>query len=1405
MKRLAFIFCFIVAYTLAIAQSNTNYVSVIQAYPLVTGQTVLTDQSAVISNSLFPSNVILDNLPKYEILYILPQTVYYTENGVGFYITADSLHSNNIQYSFTLDHKPIGTISLDSISGRFNYYPNIKDYKNFTARFVARSGNDSLVQDVLFSMMQSIVPEQVTFQSQGVMPSNQNYTILAKTSATKTINYQSREAYNYSISGKDIIFDNQLQNKVWGLSGRSDIYELNIYAEKVIIRSELYFPQTNVTIYAKELVFEDVNGVVSSINTSAEKHLTYSNAEGLDGGNAGNISLYIKELKCNYAKRFIANGENGQSVNRNGTPSNGGNGGTITSTLDITDFCSASRGGCGVKFNADNGNAQPGEIIGTGQAGIAGSVQQSGNTQLWLHPYFVSAVLRHVNDSYVNLYNSYSKLTCNEYFSYIEKLQEMPEWNDFDDETQVLLENQQIEIGALLNNLNNDLDYYGNSPGWVPLLSFEVLLQNFNNEIDRAIPTLYLSYWLNHVDQTLERMAVACTTAAGQAEFEIQQQQEFLNTLIFEIPILEDKIEQLKTQIEDLDLKMTKKYNQLLAQAKDNIKRKHKYDVAFGIAKGILNVASVIPGVSGIAGTLNTVLDFGGKYFGASDTYGYANAIATFTPLVTTDYSNILNEFSNVLNSTNTSDLFSNGKSAYNSIKGPLKVLQNGVSKLNEAMAKSSATSDEIKAELDKLLAASPEWKSMQAEMEQLTVLKADFTEKYFSTFSNMLTTTSEITSNILVLDGLRRDAFTGNSKRDLQAMQYLSKMEQNAKNRLQKYFYYARKAYEYRLLKPYVSEFSLNTLYDNCAELATTFNEDEPVNSDAYSSLFSVYRSEISTMIESILDEYINPTSMPEVSAPKYFVLLPEHLKTLNNNNSLTINMFQLGFFAPNEENVRIVDFDIYYIKKHNVGNIGMSGELNLNLEHSGISRLRKNGEVYWFNHIAKSGINPHTWGIRVDAITNNIDIIKPSPDSESLLRSVLGNDNNIMLYSRPSAWSDITITKDVHTQGGGDMVIDSVIIKLVYDYTPRPSNIRNIDINTNNGLLPFFASSNVDLHGKSSGKGNFHRSFAPSSQTVSYEAPEYHGAWRFVNWTNRLGQQVTANKILTINTNTDQYYTANYEYYLPVLQVADTVYVSGNGGTDIIPVLNTGIEDMDWSVSDSVSTWVQIAGSTEGLNNGNINIMFGANPTGNIRIDSIYIEAPETDIYAKTIYIVQGISTNPVKEIEKSICDGDIFEYHGNEYSESGIYCFEDNDTIFNVMLQVFPTYDIVIDTAVCNGCSVTINDVDYNSEGNYTVNLQTVHGCDSIIMLHLAVTSGINDLYLGDIKIYPNPASTELYVQIGAQKAVNYSIYSAIGQLLMQGKLQEETSIINVKQLSKGIYYLKIEEKTITFIKN
>ena len=70
--------------------------------------------------------------------------------------------------------------------------------------------------------------------------------------------------------------------------------------------------------------------------------------------------------------------------------------------------------------------------------------------------------------------------------------------------------------------------------------------------------------------------------------------------------------------------------------------------------------------------------------------------------------------------------------------------------------------------------------------------------------------------------------------------------------------------------------------------------------------------------------------------------------------------------------------------------------------------------------------------------------------------------------------------------------------------------------------------------------------------------------------------------------------------------------------------------------------------------------------------------------------------------------------------------------------------------------------------------------------------------------EIKIYPNPTNNQLQITGYELEGEDYSIYNIIGQIFMQGKLQEKTTI-NIESLATGMYYLKIKNRTLKLVKN
>ena len=169
MKKLFYIILLTFIGVTAFSQSPTKYANFCPAYPPVVGES--TYNNLVFNhNGLYLHDIILDSLPHYEIEHIPNQTVRFLEDGIGFYVKADSLHSNQVVYSYEVDQLPIGSIEFNATTGRFKFYPDAGDYMPFTVIFTATSGWNSINQAVEFVIMPEVIPEYLAIQNLGEMP-----------------------------------------------------------------------------------------------------------------------------------------------------------------------------------------------------------------------------------------------------------------------------------------------------------------------------------------------------------------------------------------------------------------------------------------------------------------------------------------------------------------------------------------------------------------------------------------------------------------------------------------------------------------------------------------------------------------------------------------------------------------------------------------------------------------------------------------------------------------------------------------------------------------------------------------------------------------------------------------------------------------------------------------------------------------------------------------------------------------------------------------------------------------------------------------------------------------------------------------------------------------------------------
>ena len=95
----------------------------------------------------------------------------------------------------------------------------------------------------------------------------------------------------------------------------------------------------------------------------------------------------------------------------------------------------------------------------------------------------------------------------------------------------------------------------------------------------------------------------------------------------------------------------------------------------------------------------------------------------------------------------------------------------------------------------------------------------------------------------------------------------------------------------------------------------------------------------------------------------------------------------------------------------------------------------------------------------------------------------------------------------------------------------------------------------------------------------------------------------------------------------------------------------------------------------------------------------------------------------------LSTTICDGAVYTYNNNEYSEAGVYehTFTGQngcDSLVLLYVNVNPPVYEEIEASICFGETYTFGDATYSTSGDYQHNFTAANGCDSTVVLSLQV---------------------------------------------------------------------------------
>ena len=267
-----------------------------------------------------------------------------------------------------------------------------------------------------------------------------------------------------------------------------------------------------------------------------------------------------------------------------------------------------------------------------GAQGSAGQFVPSGDPLAWLNPINMKVLLNEARDNYIENNDPDLRKKLEEYVTLIEAYQGRAAWNDLTEIEQFELNQMAEEMQTLLHRLGSNLDYFGNPAGWVPMLSFEVNRTIFDNEIDRSIEILYLSYWLKNRAADAQQKVDALAEAREKTRAEIEDAKARLTRATELIPSLQIKAGEISNRVYTTQLDLAVLEQKLQEQAEENLEEPW-WKTGLKIAGTLCSVIPVgQPALGAIGGGMNLVANFNPDNPWSSIT-GAADIASTFATL----------------------------------------------------------------------------------------------------------------------------------------------------------------------------------------------------------------------------------------------------------------------------------------------------------------------------------------------------------------------------------------------------------------------------------------------------------------------------------------------------------------------------------------------------------------------------------------------------------------------------------------------------------------------------------------------------------------------------------------------------------------------------------------------------
>jgi hypothetical protein len=186
-----------------------------------------------------------------------------------------------------------------------------------------------------------------------------------------------------------------------------------------------------------------------------------------------------------------------------------------------------------------------------------------------------------------------------------------------------------------------------------------------------------------------------------------------------------------------------------------------------------------------------------------------------------------------------------------------------------------------------------------------------------------------------------------------------------------------------------------------------------------------------------------------------------------------------------------------------------------------------------------------------------------------------------------------------------------------------------------------------------------------------------------------------------------------------------------------------------------------------------------------------------------AQTIYLYVATTTT-FAHLFDTVCQGFSVVVGNHTYTVSGTYVDTltgtyGGDSVVTLNLTINQALIVNINDTIGQGGSVTVGANTYSQPGTYVDTLMSAAGCDSIVALHLYVTTGIIPLSsLPNVNIYPNPNQGSFTIAVDGISSTTLSaeVIDMLGRSMYKQNIHSGENKLDLS-LTPGVYTVRVSD--------